>query len=110
MSNWSAKLKDPRWQKLRLKVMERDGWKCVICDSNDKVLHVHHIVYDRRNPNPWEYDAETLQTLCRECHKVRQELIDNAANALKLALKNVPTDRVKLIAQVIFEEAMRDMR
>jgi hypothetical protein len=61
-------------------------------------------VYSRCDP--WDYDDECYQTLCEECHGTRQELSDKAANALKLALKSVPTQRMAVVAQRIMEAAM----
>ena len=34
------KLKDPRWQKKRLEILERDGWKCMACGEKEKTLRV----------------------------------------------------------------------
>ena len=62
---YSDKLKDPRWQKKRLKVFERDNWKCTECENTDKTLHVHHKKYDKK---PWKTKLEYLVTLCEECH------------------------------------------
>lgn len=64
---YSDKLKDPRWQKKRLKIFERDEWKCIHCGRNDRTLHVHHIEY-QRGLEPWEYSDDKLQTLCEKCH------------------------------------------
>ena len=64
-------LKDPRWQKRRLEIMQRDNFTCQHCGNglNDGVpLNVHHIRY-RRNLMPWEYDDADLTTLCEKCHK-----------------------------------------
>ena len=36
------KYKDPRWQKKRLKILERDKWACQLCDGKEKTLHIHH--------------------------------------------------------------------
>lgn len=62
------KLKDPRWQKLRLEIFERDDFTCKKCNSKEKTLHVHHGFYER-DKEPWEYDEWSLITLCEECHK-----------------------------------------
>lgn len=56
---------DPRWQKLRLQVMDRDGWKCVACGDATSTLHVHH---KRYCGSIWESPADDLQTLCNSCH------------------------------------------
>lgn len=57
--------KDPRWQRKRLKIMERDGWKCVACGASDKELHVHHLMYENEY---WDTPDKYLQALCFECH------------------------------------------
>lgn len=56
---------DPRWQRLRLAVMDRDGWQCVCCGDNSSTLNVHHKVY---KGEIWESPLEDLQTLCKSCH------------------------------------------
>jgi HNH endonuclease len=61
-------LDDPRWQRKRLEIMQRDGWACVTCGSTTQTLNVHHKVY-RRGKLPWEYDGADLLTLCRGCHE-----------------------------------------
>lgn len=61
-------LKHPKWQEKRLRIMERDGFKCLECGSNDTTLNVHHGYY-RKGAEPWDYEDETLHTLCEGCHK-----------------------------------------
>jgi len=68
MSEYSEKLKDPRWQKKRLEIFERDDWTCIICGDDKSTLNVHHTYYDYKL-NPWEYKNIQLKTLCRRCHK-----------------------------------------
>lgn len=67
MSNYSAMLRDPRWQKKRLEIMERDKFACVVCFAKDKTLNVHHGEYIK-DCKPWEYSSDTLHTLCEHCH------------------------------------------
>jgi hypothetical protein len=69
---YAEKLKDPRWQKLRLKVLERDGWRCTHCDDAATTLHVHHKLY-LRGREPWDYDPSLLCTLCEPCHAIETE-------------------------------------
>jgi hypothetical protein len=79
---YSEKLRDPRWQKMRLEVMGRDGFACRMCQSNTEMLHVHHTFY-RRGASPWGYPEETLLTLCESCHQrleARRAEIDNIVN------------------------------
>lgn len=61
------KLRDPRWQKKRLEIMERDGWQCTMCGDNESNLQVHHKTYTY-GMEPWEYHNNNLTTLCSACH------------------------------------------
>lgn len=65
---YAKKLKDPRWQKKRLEIMQRDGFKCAECDDTTTTLHVHHKYY-RAQTDPWDYPAAALVTLCENCHE-----------------------------------------
>lgn len=67
---YSEKLRNPRWQKMRLQVLERDDWTCQWCGATDKTLVVHHLYY-KRGAEPWEYPIESLLTVCDECHQER---------------------------------------
>lgn len=58
---------DPRWQRLRLQVMERDGFACVRCSRDNVTLHVHHLRYVPGG-TVWDSPVEDLVTLCDECH------------------------------------------
>ena len=59
-------LKALEWKSKRLKILDRDEYKCVKCGST-KNLQVHHIKY-LFGHKPWEYSDELLITLCKECH------------------------------------------
>ena len=72
---YSEKLKDPRWQKQRLEVFERDQFTCQYCESTTKTLNVHHVEY-QQGCEPWEYDLDMLVTLCEECHE-KEEFLKN---------------------------------
>ena len=65
---YRAMLRDPRWQRLRLQVFERDAWTCQHCRSVRKELQVHHVQYVW-GWKPWEYPLRLLLTLCVDCHK-----------------------------------------
>jgi hypothetical protein len=67
-SEYSKKLKDPRWQKKRLEIFERDKWGCQRCYDTESTLHVHHLRY-LEGKDPWDYPDEYLITLCEECHE-----------------------------------------
>lgn len=62
------KLQDPRWQKKRLEILNRDRFKCKGCGATDKQLHVHHNYYISKR-DPWEYPDSALKTLCWACHE-----------------------------------------
>lgn len=65
---YKEKLLDPRWQKKRLEILNRDNFRCQHCHRTDKTLHVHHLHY-RSNTEPWDYSEEYLLTLCVDCHE-----------------------------------------
>jgi hypothetical protein len=68
--NYSELLKSPKWQKKRLEIMNRDGWKCKDCGDENKQLQVHHIKYEH-GKLPWEYEDNNFETLCNECHQIK---------------------------------------
>ena len=70
---YAEKLRDPRWQKKRLEIFERDDWKCRNCGDTTSTLHVHHRRY-AKGRDPWDYDERELVTLCEECHEVEPEV------------------------------------
>jgi hypothetical protein len=57
---------DPRWQRLRLEIMQRDGFACVACGDAESTLHVHHKQY---HGELWDTPPADLQTLCESCHR-----------------------------------------
>ena len=59
---------DPRWQRVRLRVMERDEFACKCCGSADRELQVHHLEY-ARGKRIWESKDADLLTLCHVCHE-----------------------------------------
>ena len=61
------KYKDPRWQKKRLEIMQRDNFECKKCRDSENTLNVHHVCY-RKNTDPWDYPGFLLITLCEYCH------------------------------------------
>ena len=66
-------LKDGRWQRRRLEIMQRDDFKCRECGTTND-LNVHHIRYIAGR-KPWEYDDGDLVTLCGKCHnKLHEEI------------------------------------
>ena len=65
--NYKEQLLDPRWQRRRLEILQRDNWTCQYCNNTKRTLMVHHLVYE--NEFAWEASDETLITLCDKCHE-----------------------------------------
>lgn len=72
MASYSEKLRDPRWQKKRLEIMQRDDFKCQECSDATSTLHVHHTRYIKGR-EPWDYPNGFLVTLCELCHEHSHE-------------------------------------
>ena len=60
-----AALNRKRWALLRLRVFERDGWRCRKC-GRAGAPECDHVRPLRRGGDP--YDLANLQSLCRACH------------------------------------------
>lgn len=86
-SSYFEKLKDPRWQKKRLEVLEKSSWACDLCGDTENTLHVHHKQYIKGR-EPWEYTAEQLSTLCDSCHESNHSVDDR----LVLSISVLPMD------------------
>lgn len=66
-SSYFDKLKDPRWQKLRLQMLNEAGFACEECGAEDNTLHVHHTYYEY-GKDPWDYPQSSLKVYCEDCH------------------------------------------
>jgi hypothetical protein len=88
---YSEKLKDPRWQKKRLEILNRDNWVCTSCGDNESTLHVHHMSYVNTKGErcePWEVPSEFLTALCESCHGYESEGMAGAIDTLTSAAKS----------------------
>lgn len=72
--NYQKQLLDPRWQKKRLRILERDNWMCTLCGDNKSTLHIHHTRY---GTYAWEVDDEFLKTRCCHCHLLEEYYKEN---------------------------------
>ncbi len=86
-SSYSQKLRDPRWQKKRLEVMQYRDFCCEICGDSESTLNVHHKQY-LKGYEPWDYHAEQLACICETCHKEYHDLPD----ILSLICSYLPID------------------
>jgi hypothetical protein len=104
---YSEKLRDPRWQKKRLEVMQRDNFTCQLCDDKDTTLNVHHCYYDR-GKNPWEYDIASLITLCENCHKSEEEERPHTLDLTKeLSKFGWMQEHILAIAEIFCRESVK---
>jgi len=67
MKTYAEKLKDPRWQRKRLEVLNIHDFTCDGCYGDGNTLHVHHLYYVSGR-DPWEYPNFALTVLCEDCH------------------------------------------
>lgn len=103
--SYSEKLRDPRWQKMRLEVMQRDKFACRVCYNTEKTLNVHHRFYCK-GAAPWEYELSALVTLCEDCHSAAEQERDFIQQSCA-----GPSYRQTFIARLIAAQmAMEDPR
>ncbi len=98
MGNYSYQIKDQRWQKQRRKILKRDEYKCRSCDTNNAKMHVHHLYYDILK-SAWEYNDETLITLCEYCHKTLHLLEEN----------NIDLNFAQMVSKCIRDQEFKNM-
>lgn len=56
----------PEWKERRQRHLKSAGYRCQVCNSDDKMLDVHHRTYERRG----EELFKDLIVLCRTCHGI----------------------------------------
>ena len=66
---YQEKLLDPKWQRKRLEVYNRDNFTCKSCGDTKTTLHVHHKKY---TAEIWDEPLENLETLCAHCHYIKE--------------------------------------
>jgi 5-methylcytosine-specific restriction endonuclease McrA len=59
------RLEDRGYRELKMKILERDGWKCQYCGRRDQ-LQIHHII---RRSQLGADGEENLTVLCSSCHR-----------------------------------------
>lgn len=69
---YTEKLKNPKWQKRRLEILDRDNWECQLCGDKETEFHVHHKIY---NKEPWDALDEHLTSYCKHCHFIIEAFI-----------------------------------
>ena len=93
--SYYEKLKDPRWQKKRLEVMEANEFRCEVCMDSESPLNVHHKEYFKGH-EPWEYDTNQLACICESCHEYEHSKIDLLKWVCSWARLDGPENRTEL--------------
>lgn len=77
------KLKDPKWQKKRLEIFNRDSFTCTLCGDKESTLAVHHKEY-AKSGNPWDVDNSKLITVCEQCHQEIETALQYKIDIIKV--------------------------
>lgn len=113
MATYAEKLKDPRWQKKRLEVLNRDGFQCRFCGDDKTELQVHHITY-YSDVEPWDYHHSDLYTLCKYCHEKEGDFRKSTEKHLTEVMrrKGFSADSLLAFAQFMdkYPGAVQDVR
>jgi len=109
---YKEKLRDPRWQRKRLEILNAASWTCEDCRRTGNELHVHHCAYIP-SFDPWQYEMDLLMVLCEDCHKRRQEREDAFRVALGRITRFLPMSKLEsevwnLLEQVSLRERQRN--
>lgn len=72
---YREQLLHPNWQRKRLEILTRDGFRCLACGDSETTLHVHHKRYVKGRM-VWEYEGDDLATLCDPCHASEHQQLD----------------------------------
>ena len=67
IKSYKELLKDKRWEKKRIDILNKKGCVCSKCGSTEN-LQVHHLYYDK-SKNPWNYPDDAFIVLCKKCHE-----------------------------------------
>lgn len=94
------KLQDPRWQRKRLEILQRDEFRCKHCGADDKPLQIHHIAYNFQDP--WEIEPRLLISLCSDCHNYETVAVKAAFSKLiqTIKLAGFTSGEVELLTMV----------
>lgn len=96
MPNYSELLKDPRWQKKRLEILQRDNFTCLLCSDTESTLHIHHQKYAKL---PWEVENKFLYTLCCDCHTFIERIKNQQVGLIWSIYKMKYSDQILMFAK-----------
>lgn len=99
--NYKEQIKSPKWQKRRLEILQKDGFRCQICGDDEHTLNVHHLVY-HKNRNIWEYEDWELITLCEDCHEHQHIMEENLEEKIwSLKSRGVSIEEISALLETI---------
>jgi len=93
---YADQLKDPRWQKKRLEILEAASFTCGECGDTRSQLHVHHSFY-RKGLMAWQYPDPAYHCLCETCHELRS----TSEHHLLMAIHDLDCSEVEDLATAI---------
>jgi hypothetical protein len=88
-SKYEAYLMSEQFSKIREAVFSRDGFRCVVCGS-EEVLQAHHLTYR----NVYDEDIGDLITLCRRCHAT-YHAVDNRREAIEEHYRKIDLEKIE---------------
>ena len=100
MSDYYHAINSAEWfDEVRPAVLDRDHHRCRFCGCTNN-LQVHHIRYQNDQGEPDYSDLKYLVTLCRKCHKI----VSDAVNEAKQATIVVPAFMIKPGVAAIYDD------
>jgi len=89
------------WTEKRDEIRRRDGERCALCGSQDKI-EIHHV---RKHKQGKEHHPERMIALCASCHrKVRNPQNEVSRKLARLYLRTGKPDEAK-VSRPVWEEA-----
>jgi 5-methylcytosine-specific restriction protein A len=61
------------WQKLRLRILERDGFRCQTCKSHGILTPANQVDHILNKASGGSDDPINLQSLCKTCHAAKSK-------------------------------------
>ena len=106
---YPEQLQSKPWMRLKNRIMWENNNRCQHCGDSDARMEVHHVHYVKGRM-AWEYPDVMMMCLCRYCHAGWHEEHKKAQNALAIALKPVPAERVQKVADYLISKAMLEIQ
>jgi hypothetical protein len=95
----SRELHSGKWKKLRIQVLDRDGWVCAMCG---KPAHTVDHIYPRvKGGDMWAMD--NLQSLCKSCNSSKGGRFFNSTATPPVFLMSSLPETVQIIPESPFD-------